>query len=79
MSLYPDSGVGSQSNNRWVRLGCMLLNDLLASPDGIRFLQEDEFLDQLMKSFAQLDPVSENLYHLRQPNSSFYIVQWYSY
>lgn len=29
----------------------------MASSDGIRFLQEDEFLGQLVKSFAQLDPV----------------------
>ena len=46
-----------QTNLRWVRLGCSLLNVLMASQDGIRFLQEDEFLGQLVKSFAQLDPV----------------------
>ncbi|KAI0366921.1 hypothetical protein BV20DRAFT_1001539 [Pilatotrama ljubarskyi] len=48
----------TKANHRWVRLGCSLLNALLASPDGIRFLQEDEFLSQLVKSFAQLDPSS---------------------
>lgn len=47
-----------QLNFRWVRLGCNLLTTLLASPDGIRFLMtEDDFLDQIVKSFAQLDPV----------------------
>lgn len=29
----------------------------MASPDGIRFLGEDELLNQIVKSFAQLDPV----------------------
>lgn len=29
----------------------------MASPDGIRCLQEDELLGQLVKGFAQLDPV----------------------
>ncbi|TFK88497.1 hypothetical protein K466DRAFT_488810 [Polyporus arcularius HHB13444] len=46
----------SKANLRWVRLGCSLLNALMASSDGIRFLQEDEFLAQVVKSFAQLDP-----------------------
>ena len=46
-----------QVNSRWVRLGCSLLTALLASQDGVRFLAEDEFLAQLVKSFAQLDPV----------------------
>lgn len=48
----------SRSNMRWVKLGCMLMNTLLSSPEGIRFLGEDEFMSQIMKSFAQLDPVS---------------------
>jgi hypothetical protein len=43
---------------RWVKLGCMLLTTLLASPDGQRFLaSEDDLLSQLTRSFAQLDPV----------------------
>ena len=47
----------SKSNMRWVKLGCMLMNTLLSTPEGIRFLGEDEFMSQIMKSFAQLDPV----------------------
>jgi rapamycin-insensitive companion of mTOR len=48
-----------QGNLRWVRLGCSLLTTLVASPDGLRFLSfEDDFLKQIVKSFAQLDPVS---------------------
>ncbi|KIK95059.1 hypothetical protein PAXRUDRAFT_141598 [Paxillus rubicundulus Ve08.2h10] len=46
-----------QPNFRWARLGCNLLTTLLASPDGVRFLMsEDDFLKQIVKSFAQLDP-----------------------
>lgn len=47
----------SKSSNRWIRLGCMLLHALLASSEGTRFLAEDEFLSQIVKCFAQLDPV----------------------
>lgn len=47
-----------QANLRWVRLGCSLLTTLMASPDGVRYLAaEDQFLAQIVKSFAQLDPV----------------------
>ena len=48
----------TKSSIRWVRLGCLFVSALLASPDGIRFLQEDDFLNQIVKCFAQLDPVS---------------------
>ena len=54
----------SKSNVRWVRLGCMLLNALLASPEGTRFLAEDEFLSQIVNCFAQLDPVSSASRHM---------------
>ncbi|KAL0580619.1 hypothetical protein V5O48_001349 [Marasmius crinis-equi] len=44
-------------NSRWVRLGCSLLTTLMASVDGVRYLSsEDEFLSQIVKCFAQLDP-----------------------
>ena len=34
------------------------MTTLIASPDGVRFLAtEDQFLAQIVKSFAQLDPV----------------------
>ncbi|KAH9912683.1 Rapamycin-insensitive companion of mTOR, middle domain-containing protein [Epithele typhae] len=48
----------SKFNMRWTRIGCSLLTALLACPDGVRFLAEDEFLGQLVKSFAQLDPLN---------------------
>ncbi|KDQ62311.1 hypothetical protein JAAARDRAFT_30208 [Jaapia argillacea MUCL 33604] len=47
----------NKANQRWVRLGCTLLTTLMASQDGQRFLSsEDDFLKQIVKSFAQLDP-----------------------
>ncbi|RDB17886.1 Target of rapamycin complex 2 subunit ste20 [Hypsizygus marmoreus] len=47
----------TKSNTKWVRLGCSLLSTLMASPDGVRYLAtEDQFLTQIVKSFAQLDP-----------------------
>lgn len=47
-------------NQRWVKLGCSLLTTLTASPDGARYLStEDPFLSQIVKSFAQLDPVCD--------------------
>jgi hypothetical protein len=50
--------INRKPNVRWVRLGCSLLTTLLASPDGIRFLaSEDDLLKQIVKCFAQLDPV----------------------
>jgi len=49
-----------KANVRWVRLGSSLLNTLMASPDGARYLSsEDPLLAQIVKSFAQLDPVSQ--------------------
>ncbi|KAF8918988.1 Rapamycin-insensitive companion of mTOR, N-term-domain-containing protein [Mucidula mucida] len=46
-----------KANLKWSRLGCSLLTTLLACPDGVRFLgSEDQFLAQIVKSFAQLDP-----------------------
>ncbi|TFY68745.1 hypothetical protein EVJ58_g835 [Rhodofomes roseus] len=45
-----------KANIRWVRLGCQLLNALLTSSEGVKFLAEDDLLNQIVKSFAQLDP-----------------------
>ncbi|KZS99473.1 uncharacterized protein LAESUDRAFT_816934 [Laetiporus sulphureus 93-53] len=46
----------TKNNIRWVRLACMLLNTLMTSSEGARFLSEDDLLSQIVKSFAQLDP-----------------------
>ncbi|OCH89904.1 hypothetical protein OBBRIDRAFT_793801 [Obba rivulosa] len=47
-------------NTRWIRLGCQLLTVLMTSPDGLRFLADDEMLGQLQQCFAQLDPFTNN-------------------
>ncbi|KAL6304381.1 Rapamycin-insensitive companion of mTOR, N-term-domain-containing protein [Sparassis latifolia] len=47
-----------KTNIRWVRLGCLLLNALMASPDGVRFLSEDEFLGQIVEGLEQLIPLN---------------------
>lgn len=53
-------GSTCKANVRWVKLGCSLLNTLMATPDGVRYLSsEDPLLAQIVKSFAQLDPVSQ--------------------
>ncbi|KAG6820706.1 hypothetical protein H0H93_012759 [Arthromyces matolae] len=47
----------TKANSKWVRLGCSLLSTLMTSADGVRYLaMEDQFLSQIVKSFAQLDP-----------------------
>ncbi|KAF8645235.1 hypothetical protein AX16_008062 [Volvariella volvacea WC 439] len=46
-----------KSNTKWVKLGCSLLTTLLSTTDGVRYLStEDQFLMQITRCFAQLDP-----------------------
>lgn len=44
-------------NQRWVKLGCILLRTLLANPEGIRFLTEDKLLSQMADCFNDIDEV----------------------
>ncbi|TFK28071.1 hypothetical protein FA15DRAFT_612999 [Coprinopsis marcescibilis] len=47
----------TKPNIRWVRLGCSLMNTLMTTQEGVKYLStEDQFLHQIVKSFAQLDP-----------------------
>ncbi|KAL1745112.1 Rapamycin-insensitive companion of mTOR, N-term-domain-containing protein [Schizophyllum fasciatum] len=47
----------NKANLKWVRLGCSLLNTLMSTAEGVRYLSnEDQFLTQIVKAFAQLDP-----------------------
>ncbi|KAG2009933.1 ste16 [Coprinopsis cinerea AmutBmut pab1-1] len=44
-------------NTRWVRLGCSLMNTLMATAEGVKYLStEDQLLSQITRAFAQLDP-----------------------
>lgn len=48
-----------QANEKWVKLGCTLLTTLMSSADGLRYLStEDQLMSQIVRGFAQLDPVS---------------------
>ncbi|TRM64014.1 Rapamycin-insensitive companion of mTOR, middle domain-containing protein [Schizophyllum amplum] len=47
----------NKTNLKWVRLGCSLLSTLMSTTEGVRYLSnEDQFLTQIVKAFAQLDP-----------------------
>ncbi|KAJ2919190.1 hypothetical protein MD484_g1222, partial [Candolleomyces efflorescens] len=48
----------TKGNSRWVKLGCTLINTLMATAEGVKYLMsgEDQFLAQIRKSFMQLDP-----------------------
>lgn len=47
----------TSSNVKWVKLGCTLMNTLTSTPEGVKYLEnDDQLLAQLVKAFAQLDP-----------------------
>lgn len=46
------------ANRRFVRLGCLLLSTLAATPEGLRVLAEDRLLRELRECLDQLDPLS---------------------
>lgn len=53
---------------KWVKLGCLILCTLVKTPDGTRFLMnEDDFLKDLSECIAQFDPVR---YHSLQSGNS---------
>lgn len=48
----------TKPNQRYVRVGCALIQTLLQTTDGVKFLLENKLLKQLAECLAQLDPVS---------------------
>lgn len=46
------------ANRRFVRLGCLLLSTLAATPEGARVLSEDRLLREVRECLDQLDPLS---------------------
>lgn len=46
------------ANRRFVKLGCLLLSTLAATPEGVRVLAEDRLLRELRECLDQLDPLS---------------------
>lgn len=47
----------TKPNQRYVQFGCLLLETLLASGEGVRYLSESKLLRQLSECLAQLDPM----------------------
>lgn len=47
-----------QNTIKYTKLGCTIITTLLASPDGVRYLAEDQLLRQIADCLVQLDPVS---------------------
>ncbi|TKY87021.1 hypothetical protein EX895_003698 [Sporisorium graminicola] len=47
-----------KANRRFVRLGCLLLSTLAATPEGVRVLLEDRLLREIRECLDQLDPLS---------------------
>ena len=65
-------------NMRWVKLGCNLLTTLMANPDGVRYLgNDDELLPQIVKSFDQLHPVSSHRKVVCCMISDLSLVSWH--
>lgn len=48
-----------QPNQKWVRLGCMLMTTMLVNPEGVRYLSEDRLLWQLADCLNNIDEVSK--------------------
>ncbi|SJX66514.1 related to protein ste16 [Sporisorium reilianum f. sp. reilianum] len=47
-----------KANRCFVRLGCLLLSTLAATPEGVRVLLEDRLLREIRECLDQLDPLS---------------------
>jgi len=54
------SDILKKNNNvkNYVEIGCQLITNLVAMSEGVRFLQENKFLQQISECLLQLDPVS---------------------
>lgn len=48
----------TKPNQKYIKFGCLLLNTLLANPDGVKYLTESKLLRQLSECLAQMDPMN---------------------
>ncbi|KAH7308090.1 Rapamycin-insensitive companion of mTOR, N-term-domain-containing protein [Stachybotrys elegans] len=48
----------TRNNQKYVKVGCALMNSLLQSPEGIKFLADSKLLRQIAECLAQCDPTS---------------------
>lgn len=49
----------TKPSQRYVKFGCLLLNTLLANPEGVKYLTESKLLRQLSECLAQMDPMNQ--------------------
>lgn len=49
----------TKPNQKYVKFGCLLLNTLLANPEGVKYLMESKLLRQLSECLAQMDPMNQ--------------------
>ncbi|KAF2019652.1 cytosolic regulator pianissimo [Aaosphaeria arxii CBS 175.79] len=48
----------TKPNQRYVRIGCSLLNTLLQNPEGVRYLSESKFIRQVAECLSHFDRMS---------------------
>ncbi|RKF73051.1 Target of rapamycin complex 2 subunit ste20 [Golovinomyces cichoracearum] len=49
----------SRSSHKYIKVGCSLMNTLLQTPEGVKYLSENKLLPQVAECLAQCDPVSQ--------------------
>lgn len=49
----------TKPNRKYIKFGCLLLNTLLANPEGVKYLTESKLLRQLSECLAQMDPMNQ--------------------
>lgn len=49
----------TKPNQKYVKFGGLLLNTLLANPEGVKYLTESKLLRQLSECLAQMDPMNQ--------------------
>ncbi|KFA64569.1 hypothetical protein S40285_04569 [Stachybotrys chlorohalonatus IBT 40285] len=48
----------TRNTQKYIKVGCVLMNSLLQSPEGIKFLADSKLLRQIAECLAQCDPTS---------------------
>ncbi|KAJ3124003.1 hypothetical protein HK098_001434 [Nowakowskiella sp. JEL0407] len=55
--LFSDIKRTKASASKYARVGCELLRTLIGIPEGVKFLHENQWLDQIRESLTQLNPI----------------------
>ncbi|KAJ1550519.1 hypothetical protein HK096_006497, partial [Nowakowskiella sp. JEL0078] len=56
--LFSDLKKTKSSATKFVRVGCEIMRSLVSIPEGIRFLNENKWIEQIAESLSQLNPMS---------------------